>query len=44
MVLSYISGRHTVKVVSDDSDVFAVLVHFYPPMKCVTPVNIMIGQ
>ena len=40
MVLSYILG-HTVKVVSDDSDVFVVLVHFYSPMKCVTPVNII---
>ena len=32
---------HTAKVVSDDSDVFAVLEHFYSTMKCVT---IDIGQ
>ena len=38
MVLSYILD-HTVKGVSDDSDVFAMLVHFYSTMKCVTPVN-----
>ena len=40
MFLSYILC-HTVKVVSDDSDVFAVLVHFYSTMKCVTPVNMI---
>ena len=40
MVLSYILG-HTAKVVSDDSDVFAVLVHFYSTMKCVTPVKMI---
>ena len=40
MVLSYILGQ-TVKVVSDDSDVFAVLVHFYSTMKCVTLVNMI---
>ena len=40
MVLSYILG-HTVKAVSDDSDVFAVLIHFYSTMNCVTPLNMI---
>ena len=38
VVLSYIILGHTVKVVSDDNDVFDVLLHFYSTMKCVTTV------